>query len=267
MDLRKLARYARRIEHIMEGTLEWEMRHGIDALVANEDWELMSVMMLTAAELPAHRMAERLLENEQYLQLVLPACFRRQIRRPEILSSGSMKRRAFRDIDGVDIDDEAGIPEHIREMAEEISEASERTYQTALQRELQEDRDGIRDFIVTSLGDELLVSADAVNAMVLISCCAVWEDTRRMAALRVANSQPTVRKLVAAGRANELVQISHASDMEAVAHNIAAALTDLVPQFIEDKNAVALKFIAENHPDGEVRNSARAALPPQQAEQ
>jgi hypothetical protein len=267
MDLRKLARYARRIEHIMEGTLEWEMSHGIDALVANEDWELMSVMMLTAAEIPAHRMAERLVENGQYLHLVLPGCFRRQIRKPEILSSGSMRRRAFRDVDAIDMEDEAGIPDHIRETAEEISEASERTYQTALQRELQEDRDGIRDFIVTSLGDKLLVSTDAVNAMVLISCCAVWEDTRRIAALKVANSRPTVQKLVAAGRANELVQISHASDMEAVAHNIAAALTDVIPQLIEDNNAVVLKFIAENHPEADARNSAREALPPQQAEE
>ena len=111
------------------------------------------------------------------------------------------------------------------------------------------------------------MSADAVNALVLISCCAVWEDTRRTAALRVANSRPTVRKLVAAGRANELVQISHASDMEAVAHNIAVALTDLVPGIIEDQNTAVLEFIAENHPDGEVRNAARAALPAQETEQ
>jgi hypothetical protein len=76
-----------------------------------------------------------------------------------------------------------------------------------------------------------------------------------------------VQKLVAAGRANELVQISHASDMEAVAHNIAAALTDVIPQLIEDNNAVVLKFIAENHPEADARNSAREALPPQQAEE
>ncbi len=267
MDLRRLARYSNRMLHIMEGTLDWEMNHGIDALVENEDWELMSVMLLTAAEVPARRMAERLVAADQIFHLVLPACFRRQIRKAEVIDSSGFRRRLFRDIDSIDMDDEAGIPEHIKEMAEEISETSDRTRMIALQRELQEDNDGVRPFIVEAVAQKLTGSADAVNALVLIACCSIFEDTRRLAALKIANHQPTVRKLATAGRANELVQIAHASGMESVAATIAQALTELIPDLKQNGNARALEFVADNHPDVDVRNSAREALPPERPQQ
>ncbi len=267
MDLRRLARYSNRIEFLMHGTLDWEMNHGIEALTENQDWELMAVMALTAAEIPARRLAERLLEHEEYLHLVLPACFRRQVRRPEVVDSASFRRGVFRDLDAIDIDDEAGIPDHIRETADELAEASDRTRLTALQRELEQDSDGVRDFIVEALAEKLMTSAEAVNALVLIACCAMWEETRRMAALKLANHKPTVRKLAEAGRANELVQISQASGMESVAATVASALTNLIPNLKRENNARVLQFIAENHPDGEARNSARAGLPPENAEQ
>ena len=148
MDIRVLARYSRRIEHVMDGTLEWEMNHGINALVENQEWELMSVMILTASEVPARRMAERLAQHEQYLHLILPACFRRQIRKPQIIDGGAMRRPLFRDLDALDIDQEEGIPEHIRQDAEEMSDAVGRSRMGALQRELQEDNDGIRDKMI-----------------------------------------------------------------------------------------------------------------------
>lgn len=264
MDLRLLARYSRRIEHVMNGTLDREMNHGIDALVQNEDWELMSVMILTATEVPARRMAERLVQHEQYMHLVLPACFRRQIRKPHIINSGGMRRPVFRDLDALDMDEEEGIPEHIREDAEEISEATSRSRMGALQRELQEDNDAIREWIITALSEKLMQSADAINALVLISCCAAFEDSRRVAALKLANHPATVRKLVAAGRASELVQISQASDMEAVAVNIAKALTELVPKLRDEGNTRVLRFIADNHPDADTRKVALEGLPSDQ---
>jgi len=267
MDLRRLAPYSSRIESIMHGTLDWEMNQGIDALAENEDWELMAVMALTAAEIPARRMADRLLENEKYLYLLLPGCFRRQVRRPEIIDSAGFRRGVFRDIDAIDMDDESGIPDHIRETADELAEASDRTRLIALQRGLEQDNDGIRDFIVEALAEKLMASADAVNALVLIACCSMWEETRRMAALKIANHKPTVRRLAEAGRANELVQISHASGMESVAATVASALTELIPNLKEQDNTRALQFIAENHPDAEARNSAREGLPPENAEQ
>lgn len=264
MDLRLLARYANRMENIMHGALDWEMRHGLDSLEENKDWELTSIMMLTAGEVPARRMAEMLLRNDQYIPLVLPGCFRRQVRKAEIIDRGGLRRKVFRDIDAVDMDDEAGIPDHIRETAEEIQESAERTRTGALARELAEDRDGVREFIVDSLGEKIAHSADAVNALILIACCSMWEDTRRIAALKVANHALTVRKMVAAGRANELLQISSASRMESVAINISNAMTDLLPTLKQENNVRVLKFIAKNHPDHAVRRDALEGVPPDQ---
>ena len=265
MDIRVLARYSRRIEHVMDGTLEWEMNHGINALVENQEWELMSVMILTASEVPARRMAERLAQHEQYLHLILPACFRRQIRKPQIIDGGAMRRPVFRDLDALDIDQEEGIPEHIRQDAEEMSDAVGRSRMGALQRELQEDNDGIRDWIITALGEKLMQSADAVNALVLVACCSMFEDSRRMAALKIANHAPTVRRMVGAGRASELVQISQASGMESVAINISRALSDLIPRLVEEGNTRVLRFIADNHPEAAIKQAASEGLPPEQA--
>jgi len=255
MDLRLLARYANRMEHIMHGALEWEMRHGLETLEENKDWELTSIMMLTAGEVPARRMAEMLLRNDQYIPLVLPGCFRRQVRKAELIDRGGLRRKVFRDIDAIDMDDEAGIPEHIRETAEEIQDSAERTRTGALQRELAEDRDGVREFIVDSLGEKIAHSADAVNALILIACCSMWEDTRRIAALKVANHALTVR---------ELLQISSASRMESVAINISNAMTDLLPTLKQENNVRVLKFIAKNHPDHAVRRDALEGVPPDQ---
>ncbi len=263
MDLRKLARYSNRIDSIMHGKLDWEMNQGLEALEENEDWELMSVLMLTASELPARRMAERMVEHGRYFDLVLPACFRRQIKKAEIIDQGRLTRSIFRDIDALDSNEQGGIPDHIREMGDEISEGASRLRFGALSRGLAEDNDAIRDFIVENLGESVLKSADCVNALVLVACCAMFEDTRRLAALKIANSEPTVRKLAAAGRAGELVQISMASEMESVATNIARALTDLMPQLIEKGNRRVLRFMAENHPDEEIRTQAYNELPPQ----
>ena len=92
----------------------------------------------------------------------------------------------------------------------------------------------------------------------------MWEDTRRIAALKVANHALTVRKMVAAGRANELLQISSASRMESVAINISNAMTDLLPTLKQENNVRVLKFIAKNHPDHAVRRDALEGVPPDQ---
>lgn len=261
MDLRKLARYSQRLEHIMNGTLEWEMDRGIEALVENEDWELISILAITAKEVPARRMVDALLENEQYFPCVLPACFRRQLTQPRMINSGSLRSRIFRDIDAIDEDEEGGIPDHIRDMAEEISEVAESTRRTALQRELQEDDDAIRPHIVEALAGEMNRSADAVNALVLISICSVFEDTRRTAAMKIANHRATVERMANAGRSRELVQISKSSGMQTVARNIAEALTDQLDDIRAEGNRQVLEFMAENHPDRETRNSVAEDLP------
>ncbi len=261
MDLRKLARYSQRLEHIMNGTLEWEMDHGIEDLVENEDWELMSILAMTAKEIPARRIVDQLLDNEQYFPCVLPACFRRQLTQPRVINSGSLRSRVFRDIDAIDEEEEGGIPDHIREMAEEISEVAESTRRTALHRELQEDDDAIRTHIVEALGGEMNLSAEAVNALVLISICSVFEDTRRTAAMKIANHRSTVTRMAEAGRSKELVQISKSSGMDSVARNIAEALTDQFEDIKAEGNNQILRFMAEYHPDREIRNSAGEELP------
>lgn len=261
MDLRKLARYSRRMDHIVNGTLQWEMEQGIEQLVENEDWEMISVLTITAREVPARRMVDQLLEHEQYLPCVLPACFRRQIRESQVIDSGSLRSRVFRDIDAVDTDEENGIPEHIQLMADDISDAAQETRRSALERELKEDHDAIREHIVDKLGGKINTSTEAVNALILIGVCSVFEDTRRSAALKIANHEQTVTRMANAGRANELVQISNASGMESVAQTIAEAMTDLVKDLKEEDDTRILKFIAKNHPDAEVRNSAAEPLP------
>lgn len=261
MDLRKLARYSRRMEHVMDGTLQWEMEQGIDQLVENDDWDIVSVLTITAREIPARRMVDQLLDHEQYLRCVLPACFRRQIRESQLIDSGSLRSRVFRDIDAVDMDEEGGIPDHIRRMAEDISDSAEQTRRSALQRELKEDNDAIRQHIVNTLGEAMDSSAQAVNALILIGVCSIFEDTRRSAALKIANREKTVKRMADAGRANELVQISNASGMESVARNIATAMTDIVEDLKAEENTRILMFIAENHPEAEVRNSAAETLP------
>lgn len=261
MDLRKMARYSRRMEHVMNGTLQWEMEQGIDQLVENEDWDIISVLTITAREVPARRMVDQLLEHEQFLPCVLPACFRREIRESQLIDSGSLRSRIFRDIDAVDMEEEEGIPDHIRQMAEDISDAAEQTRRSALQRELKEDHDAIREHIVGKLGEQMDASAEAVNALILIGVCSIFEDTRRSAALKIANHEQTVRRMADAGRAHELVQISRASGMESVARNIAETMTDMVDDLKAEENTRVLMFIAENHPEAEVRDSAAETLP------
>jgi hypothetical protein len=97
--------------------------------------------------------------------------------------------------------------------------------------------------------------------MILIGVCSIFEDTRRSAALKIANHEGTVQRMADAGRANELVQISRASGMESVAKNIARAMTDMVDDLKADENTRILMFIAENHPDRDIRESAAEILP------
>lgn len=86
-----------------------------------------------------------------------------------------------------------------------------------------------------------------------------------MAALKIANHTPTVRRMVGAGRASELVQISQASGMESVAINISKALSDLIPKLVEEGNTRVLRFIADNHPEAAIKQAASEGLPPEQA--
>ncbi|MFQ5808411.1 MAG: hypothetical protein ACE5JM_02230 [Armatimonadota bacterium] len=260
MDTSVLERYGRRIEYLLEANVPLQAQECIDQAVAGEDWELLALLSLTASEISARRMVDALLEAERYDELAFVACLRRQVRRQQAdAPSGGMARRVFRDFEETD-ENAAGIPDYIRDDVKEMRVAAERSRAAALRRDADQDRDAIREHIVENLGERLPTSEGALEALVLVAKAAGWESARRRAAMKVANHEPSLKKLVAGGRWSDLIALGRGASLHSVSGNISTALAERLDDLAKAGEEAALKFVAEYHPDRGGKRAAQQAL-------
>ncbi len=249
VDLRTVSDAARDITTLMEGALTVEVQNAVERLVEEEQWELLSHLLLTSAEVSARQIANALIEREVLTPVVAAACMRREARRPSAASPRheASARRIFRDFEQ---DNEgAGVPEHIVAEAEAIAASAEESRRIALQREAQLDRDPIRQHIVDELAKLLNTSEPAIDALLVIARASAWEDTRRTAAMKLANSNIAMSKLLRAGRIDDITTLAEASGSRAVAGKLAGSLADNMPEESSAGYRAALEFIAAHHPD------------------
>lgn len=259
MDINDLSAHAGNLRSVFEGLLEAEMDHAIQRLVAAEQWELMAIWSITAAEIPARRVINALLQRERFEELILPACLRRQVRRQEvIIHNPARSRRAFRDIDTEE--DTAGVPEHILEEAQDIADSAESSRMAALSREAGVDRDPLREFIVNNISQKLNTSEKAGEVLMVIAKAAAFEDARRMAALKLANNDIVMRRLARDGRGADMIVVAENSGLESVRTNIAKALGPVLGAMRAQKDWPSLRWAAKHHPDPKAREAINKVL-------
>lgn len=258
MDLQKLAAYGHSIGVIIEGTAQGGLDRAMARIIENEDWDLAGALMLTASEISVQPMVRKLLEREVYEPLVLAACLRRQLRRPGEGVGKGVSGRVFRDWDAEE--DGAPVPEHIRMEAEEMTRAANQTRSAMTLRAAEVDRDPIRDAIVSRIAQKLATSDLALEALLTIVKASAWEETRRNAAMKLANHALSISRLARALRTADMIAIAGASGLSAVAANIAKSMHGQFEQLKAAADKQALEFIASNHPDEGAKALARQTL-------
>jgi len=252
-------RYSRQIRRLAEGMVSTDVDEAAGRLMGDEQWDLIGLVLLTASEVSARRLVDRLLAAEIIEPLIPAACLRREIRRssmsgPAALGGGAI----FRDFES---DEEGpGVPDHIREEAEAITAQANQSRRIAAQKEAERDRDAIRSRIVEQLAERLSSSEDALKALVVISRTSIFEETRRTAAMKLATNKPAMGRLTREGRYEELLMIADSSDSRGVQGRIAQAIAEAMPEADAPVYREALELIGEHHPDDETRMAARRAL-------
>lgn len=252
-----LLRYAPMMETLIEGMTRRQIEPVLERLCQDQQWDLMSVALIVAQEVPARAMIDRLLENRQYQALVPCACLRRQLRAATLISGGA-GTQVFRDFDAEEATE--GVPEHILAEAEDIAAAAKARRVTATVQAANVDRDPLRTLIITKLTEKVLTEPEAVEALIAIAQASAWEETRREAALKLANNRRLVAQLVSQGRVEDLVAIAESTKLQSARQNLAAAMGQQLGQYVAAGNRRALEFLAENHPGEAVREAAKAAL-------
>jgi len=259
MDISGITRYAGSLRNIYEGLLEADLDRGIKRLVEGEQWEPLAVWAITAAEGPARRIITKLLEKERFEDLVLPACLRRQVRKQEvIIHNPAAARRAFRDIDAEE--DDAGVPEHIMQEAQDIADSAASSRLAALNREAGMDRDPLRELIVTGIAEKLNTSEVAGEALIAIAKAGAWEDARRMAALKLANNDMVMRRLARDGRGADMIVVADNSGLESVRTNIARALGPVLGAMRAQRDWPSLRWAGQHHPDPKAKEAIAKVL-------
>ena len=81
MELATISTHAASIRSLFEGLLETDLDHALKRMISAEQWEALAILSITANEVPARRIISQLLAHERFTELVLPACFRRQVRK------------------------------------------------------------------------------------------------------------------------------------------------------------------------------------------
>ncbi len=260
MDVQTFTRWESQIRTLMEGNVERHVMDAVSALIEAEEFELISHIMLTSPEFSARRMADVLVEQGVFEPLVAGACMRREVRRPSQISGGALgSRRIFRDFEAPD-EGEPGVPEHIMEEAEAISEHADQTRRIAARREAEFDRDPVRHHIVTRLGELLNTSEEAMEAMIAIARVSAWEETARMAAMKLGSNRIVMGRISRAGRVTDMVAVGEASGSQAVRTMISRTLAESMPESSDPSYRAALEYIAEHHPQEGHRQAARRAL-------
>jgi hypothetical protein len=259
MDINALTRYAGSLRNLYEGLLESDLDHAVQRLVQGEQWELMALWAVTAAEVPARRLVTKLLEHERFEELALPACLRRQVRRQEVIVHNPARaKRIFRDIDAEE--DEAGIPEHILQEAQDIADAADSSRMAALNREAGTDRDPLRELIVNGIAQKLNTSEKAGEVLIAIAKAGAFEDARRTAALKLANNDLVMRRLAREGRGADMIVVAENSGLESVRTNIARALGPVLGAMRAQKDWPSLRWAGANHPDPKAREAIAKVL-------
>jgi hypothetical protein len=257
MNPQDLIRSAQVISVIVEGS-SWQLDELVDKVVDSGDWDLVGHLLVSASEISARQMATKLVAKEAYEPLAVAGCLRRQPRRPgegAVGGGGGVSRRIFRDVDAED--DGKGVPEHIRADIEDMSSTADATRASAMSREAAIDRDPIRQYIVDSIAPRLPFSEDAMNALVAIARASAWEETRRAAALKLANEPISVNRMAAALRTEDIVDIARTALLGRVSETFAREMGKYFQAYADKKDATALDFIAEHHPDQRFKDSAR----------
>ncbi len=258
MDTEALTRFSNQIQTLMSAATTKQVQSAVQELVAEQQWPLVSMLLLTCSEVAARRIVRLLVENSVYEPLAWGAGLRRQLRAPIIAGSGpGIAGRIFRDIAAQE--DTAGVPEHILADAQELTSAADQRRQVATRREAQLDRGPIRSYIVDQLSQHL-TEPEAREVVLIIAKASAWEETRREAALKLINHQPSIQQLVAEDRHADLVAIANATGLQTVAANIASLLSEKLTELRAASDQDALDFIAENHPDADTKQAARQAL-------
>ena len=247
MELSALSQHGWHIRALFEGLLEAELDRALERLARAEQWEILAIVAITANEVPARRIATRLLLHQRFRELVLPACFRRQVRRQEIITTGGRGRRVFRDIDAEE--GIAGIPEHIVQEAEDLADAADASRMAALSREAGTDRDPLREYIVHEIAKKIATSEEAAEALMAIAKAGAFEDARRTAALKIANHEITMKRLAREGRAADMIAVAENSGLESVRVNIARALGPVLGAMRAQKDWDSLRWAGKHHPD------------------
>ena len=258
MDVTSFAAYNRQIETLIGAATRTQIAAALQALADQEQWELLGLLLLTATEAGARGIVTTFAANRRYEPLAWGACLRRQLR-PSIVSAAGRgpARSVLRDIDAEE--GVAGVPEHITADINYMATVANQQRQTAQQRDAQLDRCPIRAYIVEQLAQHLNEES-AREAILTIAKACVWEETRRDAALKLANHQPSVQALLAANRCRDLMAISNAAALKAVARNMAAALARKLAELQQAGDTEALAFIAQNHADASTRQAAEQAM-------
>ena len=260
MDPQVFVDNASRIATLMEGNLEQHVRDALNHLIEQEQWELLSHLMLTGSEFSVRRMTNALVGLEEFRPLVAGACLRREMRRSQPSAvSGLGSKRIFRDFEAPD-EGEAGVPDHIMQEAEDISRSADQSRRIAAQRESELDRDPVRQHIVDSLGDLLNTNEKAMDAMIAIARSSFFEETARSAAMKLGNSKIVMGRISRAGRIADMIAVGDASGSQAVHTIIARNLAQAMPDSSHPSYRAALEHVAEHHPEEQVRRAANRAL-------
>jgi hypothetical protein len=253
-----LQKHAADISSLLDGVTQRQMEPLISRLCAEQQWDLMAACIITAGEVSARLMINCLLDNGQYRALALPACLRRQQRRTDRLSSATLGATAFHDWDAEE--NTEGVPDHIRNEAEEIAMGASARRQVASYQAADVDRDPLREYIVTHLAERMNRESEALRALIIIARAAGWEETRRTAAMKIANNKRMVDKMISSGWIKPLVEVAESTNLQSARGNIARQMAAKLEDFIAQGNRVALEFLAGHLAEPELKAQAQAAL-------
>ena len=250
--------YAADLETLIDGLTHRQIDPVVARLCQEQQWDLMATALITAQEVPARAIVDCLVSNGQYASLVPCACFRRQLRQATMSSSGRLGAGVFRDFDTEEGGE--GVPEHIMAEAEDIAAAAASRRASASVQAANVDRDPLRTIIVTRLTEKMLTERPAVEALIIIALASAFEETRREAAMKVANNKRLVAAMVKAARISDLVGVAAGTGLSSARQNLARAVGADLERWRAEHNRPALEFIAEHHAEQGMREAAQAFL-------
>lgn len=259
MELEGFARHGSDVRSLFEGLLEVETDNALSRMVNDQQWDALAIVAITAAEGPARRIVMKLLEKQRFMELAMPACLRRQVRKQDIIiANPGRTARILRDVDAET--DAAGIPEHILQEAQDIAEAADNARVAALNREAGIDRDPLREFIVNEIAKSLNTSPEAAEALMAIAKAGAFEDARRAAALKLNNNEIVMKRLAREGRGADMIVVANNSGLASVRTNVARALGPVLGAMRAQSDWASLRWAGEHHPDPKAREAIAQVL-------